>query len=138
MSVLRMRPTSRDLSMDQVTMLLAEATRLLQAGRPDQAIVPLREAARWLPRNAALFHDLGLAYLECGRFAEAAGALETSIAIDPAFQDSHLRLGIAHESAGSADTALMSYQRAVELQPLPEALFRFAPSRQPGPFDSRD
>lgn len=112
--------------MDQVTMLLAEATRLLQAGRPAHAIVPLREATRWLPRNAALFHDLGLAYLECGRFAEAARALETSIAIDPTFQDSHVRLGIAHESVGSADAALASYQRAVELQPSPEALFRLA------------
>lgn len=112
--------------MDQVTVLLTEATRLLQAGRPDRAVVPLREATRWLPRNAALFHDLGLAYLECGRFAEAVRALETSLAIDPTFQDSLLRLGIAHESAGSADAALASYQRAVELQPLPEALFRLA------------
>lgn len=112
--------------MDQVTVLLAEATRLLRAGRPDQAVAPLREATRWLPRNAALFHDLGLAYLECGRFGEAVAALETSIAIDPTFQDSYLRLGIAHESAGAADAALVSYRRAVELQPLPEALFRLA------------
>lgn len=37
-----------------------------------------------------------------------------------------MRLGIAHESTGSADAALVSYQRAVELQPLPEALFRLA------------
>jgi tetratricopeptide (TPR) repeat protein len=121
-----MRPTSQDFEMDQVTVLLSEATRLLQAGRPEQAVVPLREATRWLPRNAALFHDLGLAYLECGRFGEAVAALETSIAIDPTFQDSHLRLGIAHESAGAADAALVSYQRAAELQPLPEALFRLA------------
>src|SRR5437762_2302579 len=44
MSVLRMRRTSQDFEMDQVAVLLSEATRLLQAGRPEQAVVPLREA----------------------------------------------------------------------------------------------
>jgi Flp pilus assembly protein TadD len=112
--------------MNSVASLLTLATHFLKAGRPDQAVVPLREVSRYLPRNAAIFHDLGLAYLDCGRFAEAVAALETSIAIDPAFQDSHLRLGIALEAANRADAALASYQRAAQIKPLPEALFRLA------------
>ena len=106
--------------------LLAHATQLLQARRPADAVVPLREAARWLPGNAAILHDLGLACLECGQVAEAINALRASVAIDPGFQDSYLKLGIALETAGSADGALAAYRKAAELQPLPEATYRAA------------
>jgi Flp pilus assembly protein TadD len=108
----------------QVAPLLARATQLLQAGRPADAIVPLREAARWLPGNAAILHDLGLACLECGRIDEAIIALRNSVVADPGFQDSHLRLGIAFEAAGAVDDALRAYHRAAELKPPSEASYR--------------
>src|ERR1700726_2674785 len=110
----------------QVAGLLAHATRLLEAGRPGDAVVPLREAARCLPGNAAILHDLGLACLECGLIGEAVTALRGSVAVDPGFQDSHLRLGISLEPAGAVDDALGAYHRAAELQPLPEANYRAA------------
>ena len=110
----------------QVASLLAQAVHLLKAGRPADAVVPLREAARWLPSNAAILHDLGLACLECGRIGEAVTALRSSIQVDPSFQDSHLRLGIAFEAAGAADAALAAYHAAAELKPLPEASYRAA------------
>ena len=112
--------------MQQVAPLLAEATQLLQAGRPADAIAPLREAARRLPGNAAILHDLGLACLECGRIGEAVTALRGSIAADPSFQDSYLRLGMALEAAGAVDEALGAYHRAAELKPLAEANYRLA------------
>src|SRR5881398_531939 len=105
----------------QVAGLLAHATRLLEAGRPGDAVVPLREAARCLPGNAAILHDLGLACLESGRIGEAVTALQSSVAIDPGFQDSHLRLGMALEAAGAAHAALAAYRAAAELKRLPEA-----------------
>lgn len=108
----------------QIAPLLAQATQLLEAGRPADAVVPLREAARWLPGNAAILHDLGLACLECGRIGEAITALRNSIAADPGFQDSHLRLGIAFEAAGAVDDALRTYHRAAELKPPSEASYR--------------
>ena len=106
--------------------LLAQATQLLRAGRPADAIVPLRAAARWLPGNAGVHHDLGLACLECGRIGEAVAALQSSIAADPELQDSHLRLGIAYEAAGAVADALAAYQRAAQSKPLPEATYRLA------------
>ncbi len=99
---------------------------MLQAGRPGDAVVPLREAARWLPGNAAILHDLGLACLESGRTSEAVTALRSCIAVDPGFQDAHLRLGIALELAGSVDAALVAYDQAAQLNPLPEASYRAA------------
>ncbi|MDB6011062.1 MAG: hypothetical protein JWL65_3312 [Gammaproteobacteria bacterium] len=108
----------------QVAGLLAHATHLLKAGRPGDAVVPLREAARSLPGNAAILHDLGLACLECGLIGEAVTALRGSLTVDPGFQDSHLRLGIALEAAGAVDDALGAYHQAAQLKPLPEASYR--------------
>jgi tetratricopeptide (TPR) repeat protein len=119
-------PTPTRTDPPQVGPLLAHATHLLKARRPGDAVVPLREAARWLPGNAAILHDLGLACLECGRIGEAVTALQNSVAVDPSFQDSHLRLGIAFEAAGAADAALAAYHAAAELKPLPEASYRAA------------
>lgn len=95
--------------------LLTLAAQALRAGRPAEAIAPLRAVAQALPRNAGILHDLGLACLECGRVAEAISALQSSIEIDPDFADSHLRLGIALELAGAADAALGAYRLASDL-----------------------
>jgi tetratricopeptide (TPR) repeat protein len=110
----------------QVAPLLALATRLLEAGRAGDAVAPLREVARWMPGNAAILHDLGLACLESGKIDEAITTLRSSVAIDPAFQDSYLRLAIALETADELDEALAAYQRAAQLKPLPEATYRAA------------
>ena len=88
--------------------------------------MPLREATRWLPGNAAILHDFGLACLESGRVSEAVNALRASIAIDPTFQDSYLRLGMALEASGTIEAALAAYRKAGELKPLPEASYRAA------------
>jgi tetratricopeptide (TPR) repeat protein len=114
------------LNAHNVGALLAQATHLLKAGRPGDAVVPLREAAKWLPGNAAILHDLGLACLECGRISEAIDALRACVTIDPGFQDSYLKLGIALEAGGTADDALAAYQKAAEPKPLPEATYRAA------------
>ena len=110
----------------QLAPLLSQATRLLQSGRAGDAVVPLREAARCMPGNAGIWHDLGLACLESGQIAEAITALRSSLSIDPRFQDSYLRLGIALESSGALEAALAAYAQAAELQPLAEASYRAA------------
>jgi len=60
----------------QVASLLALATKLLRAGRPADAIAPLRDAALLQPSNAVIQHDLGLACLEVGRVPDAIAALQ--------------------------------------------------------------
>ena len=57
-----------------VAPLLALATKLLSAGRPADAIAPLRDAALLQPSNATVQHDLGLACLEVGRIPDAIAA----------------------------------------------------------------
>jgi tetratricopeptide (TPR) repeat protein len=108
-----------------VAPLVAQAARCLGAGRPVEAIPPLRDAARLLPGDAGILHDLGLACLECGLLGEAVAALRGAIAVDPRFADAHLRLGIALERAGALDAALAAYGRATEVLPsLADARYR--------------
>src|ERR1700733_13103455 len=109
----------------QVAPLLALATQLLSAGRPDDAIAPLREAALLQPSNPIIQHDLGLACLEVGRVPDAIAALQRAVASNPRYGDAYFRLGVALEKLGDIGGAIVAYDRATELLPsLTEAWFR--------------
>ena len=109
----------------QVAPLLALATKLLRAGRPADAIAPLRDAALLQPSNPIIQHDLGLACLEVGRVPDAIAALQRAVASNPRYADAYFRLGIALEKLGNIGGAIVAYDRATELLPsLTEAWFR--------------
>ncbi len=109
----------------EVAPLLALATKSLGAGRPADAIAPLREAALLEPFNATIQHDLGLAYLESGYVPDAIAALQRAVSIRPTYADAHFRLGIALEKLGNSGGAIVAYDRATQLLPsLTEAWFR--------------
>jgi Flp pilus assembly protein TadD len=111
----------------QVAPLLALATQLLEAGRPADAIAPLRDAARLEPSNPIIQHDLGLACLEVGRVPDAIAALQRAVASNPRYADAYFRLGIALEKLGDIGGAIVAYDRATALLPsLTEAWFRAA------------
>ena len=109
----------------QVAPLLALATQLLRAGRPADAIAPLRDAALLQPSNAFIQHDLGLACLEVGRIPDAIAAFQRAVAGNPRYTDAYFRLGIAFEKLGNLGGALGAYDHATRLLPsLTEAWFR--------------
>jgi tetratricopeptide (TPR) repeat protein len=109
----------------QVGPLLALATKFLKAGRPGDAIPPLRDAALLEPSSATIQHDLGLACLEVGRVPDAIAALQRAVASNPRYADAHFRLGIAFEKLGNVGGAIAAYDRATKLLPsLTEAWFR--------------
>jgi tetratricopeptide (TPR) repeat protein len=105
--------------------LLALATNFLKAGRPAEAIAPLRAAALLDPTNSVIQHDLGLACLEVGHIPDAIAALQQAVANNPRYPDAHFRLGIGFEKLGNMRGALAAYDRATKLLPsLTEAWFR--------------
>ena len=109
----------------QVTPLLALATEFLRAGRPADAIAPLRNAALLQPSNSIIQHDLGLAYLEVGRVPDAIAAFQRAVASNPRYADAYFRLGIAMEKLGNIGEAIIAYDRATKLLPsLTEVWFR--------------
>jgi tetratricopeptide (TPR) repeat protein len=98
---------------------------LLRAGRPADAIAPLRDAALLQPSNPIIQHDLGLACLEAGRIPDAIAALQRAVASNPRYADAYFRLGIALEKQGNTNGAIVAYDRATEILPsLTEAWFR--------------
>src|SRR5271166_1298285 len=105
--------------------LLASAAQSLRAGRPADAVAPLREAALIEPANPTIQHDLGLACLEVGRAPEAIAAFQRAVASNPRYADAFFRMGIAMETLGDLRGAVLAYNRATELLPsLAEAWFR--------------
>src|ERR1700732_3634775 len=109
----------------QVALLLALATESLGAGRPADAIAPLRDAARLDPFNPIIQHDLGLACLEVGRVPDAIAALQRAVATNPRYTDAYFRLGIALEKLGDIGGAIVAYDSATRLLPsLTEAWYR--------------
>ena len=105
--------------------LLSLATQLLKAGRPADAIAPLRQAALLQPSNPIIQHDLGLACLEAGSVADAIAAFQLAVAGNPRYADAYFRLGIALEKLGDTGGALVAYDRATQILPsLTEAWFR--------------
>lgn len=109
----------------QLAALLASATELLGAGRPSDAIAPLRDAALLRPSDPIIQHDLGLACLEAGCVPDAIEALQKAIASNPRYTDAYFHLGIALEKQGNIGGAIGAYDRATELRPsLTEAWFR--------------
>ncbi len=110
----------------QLAPLLTLAAQLLRAGRPADAIAPLRDAASLQPSDPLIQHDLGLACLEVGRVPDAIAALQRAVAINPRYADAYFRLGIALEKLGNIGGAIAAYDRATKLEPsLTEAWFRF-------------
>src|SRR5580692_2861572 len=102
----------------QVAPLLALATKFLTAGRPADAIAPLRDAALLQPSNPIIQHDLG-------RVPDAIAALQRAVASNPRYADAYFRLGIAWEKLGNIGGAMVAYDRATKLLPsLTEAWFR--------------
>jgi Flp pilus assembly protein TadD len=120
-----MSQSSNPAAPQQVAPLLELAGKFLRAGRPADAIAPLRDAALLQPSNAIIQHDLGLACLEVGRVADAVAALERAVASDPRYADAYFRLGIALEKLGDINGGIVAYGRATKLLPsLAEAWFR--------------
>jgi tetratricopeptide (TPR) repeat protein len=110
---------------ETVRPILALATQMLKAGRPADAIAPLRDAALLLPSDPIIHHDLGLACLETGRVAEAIAAFQRAVASNPRYAEAYFRLGVALEKLGDRGSALVAYDRATEFKPtLTEAWFR--------------
>jgi len=118
-------PTDCPPTAEPVTALLELAVEALRAGRPADAIVPLRQAALLRPQAAMIHHDLGLACLETGLVQESVDAFRRALASEPSSSDAAFRLGTSLERLGDVGGALVAYHRATELNPsLTEAWYR--------------
>lgn len=91
----------------------------LHMKRPADAIATLKPLTADIlyttPENA--WGNLGWAYLESGDLDQAIAALERSVAAQPRFCVGFYRLGVAKERKGQLESAVESYQMALEADP---------------------
>jgi len=116
-AVLRIRLQSLP---DDVSSLRLLGTCLLQAGRVDDALTPLRRVVELLgssPGSATARYELAGALSLARRHAEAADRLKEALALRPEFPEAWLALGLALQRCGSAEAAIGAIDRALELRP---------------------
>ena len=104
---------------------------LVRTGRPAEAVVYLREAARLDPSNAQTFVNLGGALLEQRQIQDAQQALEQAVRLDPSMPDAHYNLGAAYLTGGRPLDAIRAYEAALRLRPgEPQSLAALARAKQ--------
>src|SRR5204862_7515155 len=61
--------------------------------------------------------NLGVFYLEMGRFNDSLVHLEKAIEIEPKFADAHYNLGNTYLEMGRGNDAVTQYRKALDLNP---------------------
>jgi cytochrome c-type biogenesis protein CcmH/NrfG len=106
---------------DRLRSLREEAEQLLKDHRADEASVPLRELARRQPGDARTWLRLAAALLAgdggAAADAEARGAAERAVALDPASAIGYRMLSEAALRLGDRDAALDTMRAAVSAAP---------------------
>lgn len=90
---------------------------LFRVGQWHGAATALAAAARLLPDNPNVWHDLGTALHEGGRLTEAAGAYLKSTTLAPGRAETWHNLGSVRQGLRDMDGALAAYARAYALRP---------------------
>jgi tetratricopeptide (TPR) repeat protein len=86
--------------------------------RLDQArIDALRKRASENPRDAAVRAEIGNAYFDAERYAEAITWYEASLGLDAKNVDVSTDLGVSYYYANQADRALAQFERSLQIQP---------------------
>jgi len=93
------------------------ARALKETGRASESFDLYRRLVLKWPRDAALYHDLGVAAAAAGNLAEAIRAERASLALDPANAAASNGLGLALVARGDAAEAQTSFELAVRDDP---------------------
>jgi tetratricopeptide (TPR) repeat protein len=86
--------------------LLLQGERLIQQGKPLEAIPKLRAAVNLLPENAQAWNHLGLAYHGAGESNEAVKAYQQALERDPSLHSTRYNLGCLYLEHGQLQPAL--------------------------------
>lgn len=96
---------------------LAEARRLLEAGRGAEALPLMRRLCERSPGNVPFLGQLARAQSETGDLAGAVRTLREARDLNPQSDFGHANLGDALRQQGQADAAQRSYEEAIALNP---------------------
>lgn len=89
----------------------------LKAGRIDEAVGYLEEAAHDNPSDYRSFNFLGIAYARQGLSNRAIGSLEAALNLAPRVASVHYNLGLVYKADQFPDRAKEHFQQALRLDP---------------------
>jgi predicted CXXCH cytochrome family protein len=92
-------------------------TELAKGGDINRAVQVLEQARALDPHDAATLHELGLAYHELGRNADAESALRAAIGFDPDLPEIRNSLGNILLEGGDREKAGEEIREAIRVQP---------------------
>ena len=99
----------------QLVASLAKAQALLQAGRPQEAVVQLRMVLSIDPNLAEAHEELGKIGLSCGNVPQAIEELTKARDLTPNKASVHAALGVAYQYKGRLKEAIGEFTRALAL-----------------------
>ena len=102
---------------EEPAVLARIGARLLDEGRPEEAIEELRQAVAIDPRHAEAHNDLGRALEAVGRTVDATEEYRIAVRSKPELAEAHANLAGVLAGDGRLDEAIEHYARAVELRP---------------------
>jgi Tfp pilus assembly protein PilF len=97
--------------------LYQRGVELFQAGKPDAAVEPLREAVRLAPRHAAAWKALGVAYAAQTDYAAAEQPFEQACRLEPRLVDACYYYGRNLYALNKFEPALAALEKALAVDP---------------------
>ncbi len=111
---------------DSATIRVGLAQAYIAGDRLDLAEEHLHQATRVSPDYDEPYYLLGNCYQDSNRLDKAIAFYEKAIARNAQRADFHFSLGLAYLRQGDWDRALERFQKALDLEPSAEALYRIA------------
>ncbi|XP_055626205.1 uncharacterized protein LOC129768520 isoform X2 [Toxorhynchites rutilus septentrionalis] len=97
--------------------LKEEGNKCVKAGNFAEAILHYTHAIKLSPNDAILYSNRSLAFLKKQQYYYANEDADKAIALNPTWAKGYYRKAEVHMSVGQYDTALLSYGKALQLQP---------------------
>lgn len=96
---------------------LQSAYKLMDEGRPKDALAGLKDIAPQAPRNADLHYRMALLEFQNGAAADAKASIARAIAVNPFAPHFHLSQGMILKELGDAPGAEAAFRKVIELNP---------------------
>lgn len=97
--------------------LKEEGNKCVKAANFTEAILHYTHAIKLSPSDAILYSNRSLAFLKQQQYYYANEDADRAIALNPTWAKGYYRKAEVHMAVGQYDTALLSYGRALQLQP---------------------
>lgn len=105
------------MDMNKIQSLFAKSAKRLQQGDAAAAKPGLLKVAKLIKDSPVVWYNLALSHQHLGEHAEAVGAYDKVLALNPEFIDAWVNLGVSYKALGDLDKAETAAERGMALDP---------------------